>query len=76
MMELVYNKNNAVPLLQLYWACQRKRGRAWWTVPRGGGDLVVQGDVPVAKFRVSISAIYYFLGSKISKFCTTYGCEN
>ena len=34
------------------------------TYPRGGGDLVVQGDVPVAKFRVSNSAIYYLLGSK------------
>ena len=30
----------------------------------GGGDLVVQGDVPVAKFRVSKSAIYYLIGSK------------
>ena len=30
----------------------------------GGGDLVVQGDVNVAKFRVSKSAIYYLLGSK------------
>ena len=30
----------------------------------GGGDLVLQGDVPAAKFRVSISAIYYFFGSK------------
>ena len=29
-----------------------------------GGDLVVCGDVPVAKFRVSNSAIYYLLGSK------------
>ena len=29
-----------------------------------GGDLVVQGDVPIAKFRVSNSAIYYLLGSK------------
>ena len=28
------------------------------------GDLVVQGDVPVAKFRVLKSAIYYLLGSK------------
>ena len=26
------------------------------------GDLVVQGDVPVAKFRVSNSAIYYLFG--------------
>ena len=33
-------------------------------IPRGGGDLVVRGDVPVAKFRVSNSAIYYLLGSK------------
>ena len=30
--------------------------------PRGA--LVIQGDVPVAKFRVSNSAIYYLLGSK------------
>ena len=26
--------------------------------------MVVRGDVPVAKFRVSNSAIYYLLGSK------------
>ena len=38
--------------------------------PRGGGDLVVQGDVPVAKFSVSKFAIYYLLGSKILKFTT------
>ena len=34
--------------------------RKW---PGGGGELVVEGDVPVAKFRVSNSAIYYHLGS-------------
>ena len=28
------------------------------------GDLVVQGDVPVARFRVSNSSIYYLLRSK------------
>ena len=43
---------------------------------RGGGDLVVQGDVPVAKFRVSNSAINYLLGSKNFKFTTAQGCEN
>ena len=31
-------------------------------LPPRGGDLVVQGDVLVAKFRVSKSAIYYLLG--------------
>ena len=34
------------------------------TPPGGGGDLVVQGGVPVAKFRVSNSAVHYLLGSK------------
>ena len=42
-------------------------------MPRGGGDLVVRGDVPVAKCRVSKSAIYYLLGSKIFKFTTALG---
>ena len=30
------------------------------------GDLVVQGDMPVAKFRILNSAIYYLLRKKIS----------
>ena len=38
--------------------------------PQGAGDLVVQGDLPIAKFRVLKSAIYYLLGSKIFKFIT------
>ena len=42
----------------------------------GGGGSVVQGDVPVPKFRVSNSAIYYLYDKKISKFTTAQGCEN
>ena len=49
--------------------------KQYYSTPRGG-DLVVQGGVPVAKFRVSTSAIYYLLGSKMFRFTTAQGCEN
>ena len=45
-----------------HWSCYHGDLQKLDDTPRG--DLVVQGDVPVAKFRVSNFAIYYLLGSK------------
>ena len=50
---------NLVKVTQSTLNIHEKYPRGW-----GGGDLVVQGDVPVANFRVINSVIYYLLGSQ------------
>ena len=51
-----------------HWSCYHGDLQKLDDTPRG--DLVVQDDVLVAKFRVPNLAIYYHLGSKIFKFTT------